>query len=109
MPLKVHQAPPEEGEQVLAQRDVRSPALASQLRQVLELGELLDVIATNVSLQKESVKFVHGAAEESLENVRAGNEELMEATKRPSSLRDAAVVLLLSLWALILFLDWFNP
>lgn len=94
---------------MLAQRDVRSPALASQLRQVLELGEMLDTIASTVSLQKESVKFVHSAAEESLENVRAGNEELVEATKRPSSMRDAAVVLLLSLWALIVFLDWFNP
>ena len=83
--------------------------MESQERQVQELGTMLAFIASSVSTQQDAVKYVHNAAEESLENVRAGNEELLEAAKRPSSMRDTAVVLLLSLWALVVFLDWFNP
>ena len=95
--------------QAQAIRVVRSHGMDSLVKQVEELGAMLDLLASNVSLQKDNIRYVQSAAEDSLENVRAGNEQLVEATNSPSSMRDAALVLLLSLWAIIVFLDWFNP
>jgi hypothetical protein len=79
---------------------------AEHLRSATDISHALGVLSAELSTQAELVQGIAGAAEESLDNVRGGNKELMEAVSRPSTLRDAAVALLLLLWALLLFLDW---
>lgn len=93
-----------------AQRDDEAPLLTTeQLRSAAGISHALGVLSSELSAQTEVVRAIAGEAEESLDNVRRGNAELLQAVARPSTLRDAAVALLLSLWAIIVFLDWYAP
>ena len=78
------------------------------LRTAELISQSINLVSSSLASQSESVAYVSEAAEASLENVRAGNRELEEVVKRPSTLRNAAVILLLSLTALLLFLDYYN-
>lgn len=82
---------------------------AEHLRSAAGISHALGVLSAELATQAELVQEIAGAAEESLENVRGGNKELVQAVARPSTLRDAAVALLLFLWALLVFLDWHAP
>jgi hypothetical protein len=79
------------------------------LRSAAAISHALGVLSSELAAQTEVVHEIAGAAEESLDNVRGGNRELLQAAARPSTLRDAAVALLLFLWALLVFLDWHTP
>ena len=79
-----------------------------QLHSAQLISESLRALSASLTEQAPSVRFVSSAAEASLGNVRSGNRELAEAVARPSSLRNAALALLLSLWALLLLLDFYN-
>jgi hypothetical protein len=82
---------------------------AEHLRAAAGISHALGVLSSELASQADVVRGIAGAAEESLENVRSGNKELLQAAGRPSTLRDAAVALLLFLWALLVFLDWHAP
>lgn len=81
---------------------------SSALNQAHLIAQSLDLISSSLASQQEAVDFVQEAAVASLENVRSGNRELAEVVNRPSTLRNAGVVLLLFLWALLLFMDYYN-
>ena len=93
-----------------AQREAEAPLLSvEQLRSAAGISHALGVLSAELSQQGDVVRALAGEAEESLDNVRRGNAELLQAVARPSTLRDTAVALLLGLCAIIVFLDWHAP
>ena len=79
-----------------------------QLRSAHLISQSLDLLTSSLAAQEGSVAFVSAAAAASLDNVRAGNRELREVVQRPSTLRNAAVALLLALWVVLLVCDYYN-
>ncbi len=94
--------------QALRQRAVEGDSQSDSQRSAQLISQSLDLLTSSLAAQQESVGYVAEAAEASLENVRSGNRELVEAVKRPSTLRDFSVAFLLALWVLLLVLDFYN-
>lgn len=85
------------------------PLLTTEhLRAAAGISHALGVLSSELSQQSDVVQGIANSAYDSLDNVRKGNKELLEAVSRPSSLRHAATSLLLSLLVLLVFLDWYS-
>ena len=80
---------------------------AEHLRAAAGISHVLGVLSTELSQQSDAVQGIASAADESLDNMRKGNKELVEAVSRPSSLRHVATSLMLILCVLLVFLDWY--
>lgn len=74
-------------------------------RQMREVSGMIEFISSHLLEQSQDVAFILDAAVTARDNVRQGNKELKEASERPNTFRDLAVMILLLLAAILLFLD----
>ena len=59
--------------------------------------------------QDKDVEFINEAAVNTVENIRAGNEQIREAIQNIASRRVVILFCLIALTFTLLFLDWYNP
>ncbi|XP_053636256.1 syntaxin-18 isoform X2 [Cherax quadricarinatus] len=77
-------------------------------RQVVELGQMQDLLSENVDLQAHQIEEIQETIMASTENVREGNEQVREAMRKDAGFRVWIMFFLIVMSCTILFLDWYN-
>ncbi|XP_042215532.1 syntaxin-18-like isoform X1 [Homarus americanus] len=77
-------------------------------RQVVELGQMQDLLSENVDLQAHQIEEIQETIMAATENVREGNEQVREAMRKDAGFRVWIMFFLIVMSCSILFLDWYN-
>lgn len=77
-------------------------------RQVVELGQMQDLLSENVDLQATQIDKIQETIIAATENVREGNEQVREAMRKDAGFRVWIMFFLIVMSCTILFLDWYN-
>lgn len=77
-------------------------------RQVVELGQMQDLLSENVDLQTTQIDKIQETIIAATENVKAGNEQVREAMRKDAGFRVWIMFFLIVMSCTILFLDWYN-
>lgn len=77
-------------------------------RKVMEIAQLHEMFSNKVLQQAEEIEHLHATYIESTENVKLGNRELIQATRRGVDSRVMILLFLVVLSFGLLFLDWYD-
>ncbi|XP_071532317.1 syntaxin-18 isoform X2 [Panulirus ornatus] len=77
-------------------------------RQVVELGQMQDILSENVDLQAHQIEEIQETIMAATENVREGNEQVREAMRKDAGFRVWIMFFLIVMSCTVLFIDWYN-
>ena len=95
-----------ENEILQAQLERTSHDTSKVEAKITEISNLMSLFTTKVVEQNEQIETLQDEAEDTKENMKKGNEQLMEATKHMSGFRRFILLFLYFASFLLLFLDY---